>query len=54
MNQSNLKDTTSTNDWPNDLMPLSGILSPFDGGAFNMWTKVLIRSCDAGAYMGNR
>lgn len=35
-------------------MVLTGILSPFDGGQFGMWTKVIIKSCDAGAYMGNR
>lgn len=35
-------------------MPLVGITSPYDGGEFGMWTKVIIKSCDGGAYMGNR
>ena len=34
-------------------MFLAGLLSPFEGGEFGYWTKVYIRSCDGGAYMGN-
>lgn len=54
MTEDNLNDHASTNNWSGSFMVLTGILSPFDGGEFSMWTKVIIRSCDAGAYMGNR
>ena len=50
----NLEDETSTKNWETNFLPLTGILSPFDGGEFNMWTKVVIRSCDGGAFMGDR
>lgn len=34
-------------------MFLTGILSPFEGGEFNSWTKVLVKSCDGGLFMGD-
>lgn len=31
-----------------------GITSPTNGADFDQWTKVVIRSCDGGAFMGDR
>lgn len=35
------------------MMFLVGILSLTEGGYFNNWPKVIIKSCDGGSYMGN-
>ena len=36
------------------MMFLGGMLSPFEGGEFANWIKVYLRSCDGGAFMGDR
>jgi hypothetical protein len=54
INDNNTNQYGSSKNWPDDYLPLNGFTSPARGGEFAMWTKVVIKSCDGGAFMGNR
>lgn len=52
--EENLNDFGSSSSWDESMTFLGGMLSQFEGGEFANYTKVYVRSCDGGAYMGNR
>lgn len=53
MTEDNVIDYGSSKNWSNSETFLTGILSPFEAGEFNDWTKVYVRSCDGGLFMGD-
>jgi hypothetical protein len=53
MVEDNLIDAASSQNWPDSEFFLNGILSWFEGGYFNNWPKVIIKSCDGGSFLGN-
>ncbi len=53
MVEDNLIDSASSTNWPDSEFFLNGILSWFEGGYFNNWPKVIIKSCDGGSFLGN-
>lgn len=51
--EDNLIDAASSINWPYSEFFLTGILSLFEGGYFDNWPKVIIKSCDGGSFTGN-